>query len=164
MRSFLPPSEFELSALPEGLDVEQQLRNRQGVHMAFATTALTVDMLGRDQGERLAALKGLVQAWDYIARQHGEDVHVEYTGKPWQTLNIDVVDRAGTPTERDGITQYSVLNTERNVLLKLGQFGPTLTTNREKAAKQAQADNHLELVEVTTIPLGQKNPPRTNQR
>jgi hypothetical protein len=158
MRSFLPPSEFELSNLPESLDVEQQLKNRQGVHMAFATTALTVDLIGRDQGERRDALKGLVQAWDCIARQHGEDVHVEYTGKPWQTLNIDVVDRAGEPAEGDGLTQYGVLNTERDVLLKLGQFGPTLTTNREKAVKQAQADSHLELVEVTTIPLDQTTP------
>lgn len=106
MRSFLPPSEFELSDLPERLDVEQQLRDRQAVHMAFAITALTVDMLGRDQGERLDALKGLVQAWDYIARQHGEDVSVEYTGKPWQTLNIDVVDRVGNPADGGGITQY----------------------------------------------------------
>lgn len=158
MRSFLPPSEFELSELPEKLDVEQQLKERQGVHMAFATTALTVDILGRDQGERHDALKGLVQAWDYIARQHGEDVHVEYTGKPWQTLNIDVVDRAGEPAEGNRSTQYGVLNTERDVLLDLGQFGPTLTTSREKAAKQAQADSHLELVEITTIPLDQKNP------
>jgi hypothetical protein len=158
MRLFLPPSEFELSDLPERLDVEQQLKDRQGVHMAFATTALTVDILGRDQGERHDALKGLVQAWDYIARQHGEDVHVEYTGKPWQTLNIDVVDRAGEPAEGNRITQYGVLNTERDVLLNLGQFGPTLTTNREKAAKQAQADRHLELVKVTTIPLDQKSP------
>lgn len=158
MRSFLPPSEFELSDLPERLDVEQQLRDRQAVHMAFAITALTVDMLGRDQGERLDALKGLVQAWDYIARQHGEDVSVEYTGKPWQTLNIDVVDRAGNPTDGGGIIQYGVLNTERDVLLKLGQFGPTLTTDREKAAKQAQAGSHLELVEVTTIPLDPKTP------
>ena len=158
MRSFLPPSEFDLSDLPERLDVEQQLKNRKGVHMAFATTALTVDILGRDQGERQDALKGLVQAWDYIARQHGEDVHVEYTGKPWHTLNIDIVDRAGRPAEGDRITQYGVLNTERDVLLNLGQFGPTLTANREKAAKQAQADSHLELVEVTTIPLDQKNP------
>jgi hypothetical protein len=158
MRSFLPPSEFNLSDLSERLNVEQQLKNRQGVHMAFATTALTVDILGRDQGERRDALKGLVQAWDYIARQHGEDVHVEYTGKPWQSLNIDVIDRVGEAAAGDGITQYGVLNTERDVLLKLGQFGPTLTTNREKAAKQAQADSHLELVELTTIPLDQKNP------
>jgi len=158
MRSFLPPSEFDLSDLPERLDVEQQLKNRQGVHMAFATTALTVDILGRDQGERHNALKGLVQAWDYIARQHGEDVHVEYTGKPWQSLNIDVIDRASELAAGDEITQYGVLNTERDVLLKLGQFGPTLTTNREKAAKQAQADSHLELIEVTSIPLDQSSP------
>ena len=158
MRSFLPPSEFALSDLPERLDVEQQLKNRQGVHMAFATTALTVDILGRDQGERHDALKGLVQAWDYIARQHGEDVHVEYTGKPWQSLNINVIDRPGEPEAGDEITQYGVLNTERDILLKLGQFGPTLTTNREKAAKQAQADSHLELVEVTSIPLDQSSP------
>ncbi|MBP2251878.1 topoisomerase IA-like protein [Halarchaeum solikamskense] len=123
--------------------------------MAFATTALTVDILGRDQGERHDALKGLVQAWDYIARQHGEDVHVEYTGKPWQSLNINVIDRPGEPEAEGEITQYGVLNTERDILLKLGQFGPTLTTNREKAAKQAQADSHLELVEVTSIPLDQ---------
>ena len=155
MRSFLPPSEFDLSDLPERLDVEQQLKNRQGVHMAFATTALTVDILGRDQGERHDALKGLFQAWDYIARQHGEDVHVEYTGKPWQSLNINVIDRPGEPEAGDEITQYGVLNTERDILLKLGQFGPTLTTNREKAAKQARADSHLELVEVTSIPLDQ---------
>jgi hypothetical protein len=158
MRSFLPPSEFNLSDLPGRLDVEQQLKNRQGVHMAFATTALTVDMLGRDQGERRDALKGLAQAWDYLARQHGEDVHVEYTGKPWQTLNIDVIDRTGEPAAAGEITQYGVLNTERDVLLKLGQFGPTLTTNREKAAKQAQADSHLDLVEVTSIPLDQSSP------
>lgn len=158
MRSFLPPSEFDLSDLPERLDVEQQLKNRQGVHMAFATTALTVDILGRDQDERHDALKGLIQAWDYIARQHGEDVHVEYTGKPWQSLNIDVVDRADEPAAGGEITQYGVLNTERDILLKLGQFGPTLTTNREKAAKQAQADSHLELVEVTSIPLDQSSP------
>ena len=158
MRSFLPPSEFDLSDLPERLDVEQQLKNRQGVHMAFATTALTVDILGRDQGERHDALKGLVQAWDYIARQHGEDVHVEYTGKPWQSLNINVIDSPGEPEAGEKITQYGVLNTERDILLKLGQFGPTLTTNREKAAKQAQADSHLELVEVTSIPLDQSSP------
>ncbi|WP_049984726.1 hypothetical protein [Halobellus rufus] len=126
--------------------------------MAFATTALTVDILGRDQGERHDALKGLVQAWDYIARQHGEDVHVEYTGKPWQSLNINVIDRTGEPAAGDEITQYGVLNTERDTLLKLGQFGPTLTTNRGKAAKQAQADSHLELVEVTSIPLDQSSP------
>jgi hypothetical protein len=158
MRSFLPPSEFDLSDLPERLDVEQQLKNRQGVHMAFATTALTVDILGRDQGERHDALKGLIQAWDYIARQHGEDVHIEYTGKPWQSLNIDVVDRTDEPAAGGEIKQYGVLNTERDVLLKLGQFGPTLTTNREKAAKQARADSHLELVEVKSIPFDQKNP------
>lgn len=158
MRSFLPPSEFDLSDLPERLDVEQQLKNRQGVHMAFATTALTVDILGRDQGERHDALKGLVQAWDYLARQYGEDVHVEYTGKPWQSLNIDVIDRADKPAAGGEIKQYGVLNTERDVLLKLGQFGPTLTTNRGKAAKQAQADSHLELVEVTSIPLDQSSP------
>ena len=158
MRSFLPPSEFDLSDLPERLDVEQQIKNRQGVHMAFATTALTVDILGRDQGERHDALKGLIQAWDYIARQHGEDVHVEYTGKPWQSLNINVIDRPGEPEAGEKITQYGVLNTERDILLKLGQFGPTLTTNREKAAKQAQADSHLELVEVTSIPLDQSSP------
>ena len=158
MRSFLPPSEFDLSDLPERLDVEQQIKNRQGVHMAFATTALTVDILGRDQGERHDALKGLIQAWDYIARQHGEDVHVEYTGKPWQSLNINVIDSPGEPEAGEKITQYGVLNTERDILLKLGQFGPTLTTNREKAAKQAQADSHLELVEVTSIPLDQSSP------
>jgi len=158
MLSFLPHSEFELSDLPDELEVGQQLDNRKGLHMAFAITALTVDMLGTDQGERQDALKGLVQAWDYIARQHGEDVHVEYVGRPWRSLEIDVVDRDGYPTEGEGITQYGVLNVEREVLLKLGQFGPTLTTNREMAAEQAQAGSHLELVEVTTVPLSNTTP------
>lgn len=155
MRSLLPHSEFELSELPETLGVEQQLTDRRQVHTAFATTALTVAALGRDQGDRLNALKGLVQAWDYLARQHSEDVHVEYTGQPWQTLDTEVVDRAGVGDGNEGITQYGVLNTERDVLLKLGQFGPTLTVNREAAATKAQGDSHLELVQVTTIPVAE---------
>lgn len=49
--------------------------------------------------------------------------------------------------------QYGVLNTERDILLKLGQFGPTLTSNQDKAAKRAQGESHLELVRIETTPL-----------
>lgn len=155
MRSFLPRSEFELSALPEILDVEQTLSERRHVHTAFATTLLTVDTLGRDGGERKDALKGLVQAWDYFARQHGEDVYVEYHGQPWQSLETDVTVRDPVDVPANGDAQYGVLNTERDVFLKLGSFGPTLTESRERAAKQARVDDHLELVQVIPIPVGQ---------
>lgn len=57
-------------------------------------------------------------------------------------------------SEQDG-AQYGVLNTERDVLLKLGQFGPTLTSNRDKAAKRAQGESHLELVRVETTLLAE---------
>lgn len=156
MRSFLPQSEFELSALPEMLDVEQTLTERRQVHTAFATTLLTVDTLGHDGGERQDALKGLVQAWDYLARQHGEDVHVEYVGQPWRSLSTDITDRDSTDVPVRSNAQYGVLNTERDVLLKLGSFGPMLTSSREKAAKQARGGDHLDLVQVTTIPVSQQ--------
>lgn len=55
--------------------------------------------------------------------------------------------------------QYGVLNTERDILLKLGQFGPSLTSNRDKAARQAGGDNphenHLKLVRIETIPIAE---------
>jgi hypothetical protein len=56
--------------------------------------------------------------------------------------------------------QYGVLNTERDVLLKLGQFGPTLTSNRDKAAKRAQGESHLELVRIETTPLAESEESR----
>jgi len=159
MLSYLPPREFRLSDLPEILEVGQDLSSRQGVHMALATSALTVDRLGRDQGERRDALRGIVQAWDYIARQHGEDVHVEYSRQLCPSHSIDIVDRDGYPETREGVTQYGVLNRDRNLLLKLGQHGPTLTTNKETAAKQAFGESHLELVEVTTRPVVKRPEP-----
>jgi hypothetical protein len=56
--------------------------------------------------------------------------------------------------------QYGVLNTERDVLLKLGQFGPTLTSNQDKAAKRAQGESHLELVRIETTPLAESEEAR----
>lgn len=41
--------------------------------------------------------------------------------------------------------KYAVLNTERNVFLSLGQFGPHYTTEKKKAARQA-TDVHLKLI------------------
>lgn len=55
-------------------------------------------------------------------------------------------------TDQDD-AQYGVLNTERDILLKLGQFGPTLTAHRDKATKRAQEGDHLELVRIETTPL-----------
>jgi hypothetical protein len=56
--------------------------------------------------------------------------------------------------------QFGVLNTERDILLKLGQFGPTLTSHRDKAAKQAQGEDHLQLVRIETTPVAESEESR----
>jgi len=54
-----------------------------------------------------------------------------------------------------------VLNTERDIFLKLGQFGPTLTTSREKATKKAEEEeDHLEAVRIKTVSLSQTEDPQ----
>lgn len=46
--------------------------------------------------------------------------------------------------------KYAVLNTEQDLLLKLGQFGPHYTEDRTKAAKKA-TDSHLQLIKLEFI-------------
>jgi hypothetical protein len=74
---------------------------------------------------------------------------------PDGTVQYESFDHSPERSEASGQddTQYGVLNTERDILLKLGQFGPTLTSNRDKAAKQAEGEDHLELVHIETTPL-----------
>ena len=55
------------------------------------------------------------------------------------------------PTDQE--EQFAVLNTERDILLKLGSFGPSLTSHPEKAIKKARGESHLEAVKVETIPI-----------
>ena len=59
------------------------------------------------------------------------------------------------PDDTDQEPQFAVLNTERNLLLKLGAFGPALTSNREKATTKAREGDHLEAVKVETVPVSE---------
>lgn len=43
---------------------------------------------------------------------------------------------------------YAVLNTERDVFVKLGQHGPHVTASFERAKRQADTEDHLTTVEV----------------
>ena len=63
-------------------------------------------------------------------------------------------------TTNDSEAQYGVLNTERDILLKLGQFGPTLTSSREKATKKAEGEDHLEPVRIETVSLSEDTSPQ----
>ena len=74
---------------------------------------------------------------------------------PDGTVEYDSFDHSPEKPETrgQGNAEYGVLNTERDVLLKLGQFGPTLTSSREKAATKAQGGDHLELVRIETMPV-----------
>lgn len=148
MRSFLPRSDFELSALPEILEVEQALTDRRTVHTAFATTLLTIDH-GLSGSERSDALKGLVQTWDYFARQHGEDVVVEYSGQPWQELTTSIIFRKPPDEVADDDNQYAVINTADESFFDLG--GTALTSSLETAATHAQLAHHFELVHLRPI-------------
>lgn len=150
MRTFLPRSNFEHSSLEETLGVEQTLMKRRPVHTAFATTLLTIDH-GMTGSERLDALKGLVQAWDYFARQHGEDVVVEYTGKPWQELTTSITSRKLNSEMRNGDNWYAVANTARDTFLDLG--GTLLTSSLETAATQVPLSDQFELVHLQHVPI-----------
>lgn len=151
MRPFLPRSEFELSELSDVLDVEQPLTDRRQVHTTLAIALLTIDHLG-PKGERHDLLKGLVQAWDYVARQHDEDVSVEYTGQPWQNLSTTVTTRETTDDDKQD-AQYAILNTRSGMFLNLEGTGPMLTTRRKAAAAHARMADHLALVRVESLPL-----------
>lgn len=148
MRSFLPRSDFELSALPEILEVKQALTDRRTVHTAFATTLLTIDH-GLSGSERSDALKGLVQTWDYFARQHAENVVVEYTGQPWQELTTSITSRKPSDEVANDDNRYAVINAVDESFLNLG--GASATSSWETAATRAQLANYFELVHLRTI-------------
>lgn len=56
--------------------------------------------------------------------------------------------------------QFAVLNTDRNILLKLGSFGPSLTGDPEKAIQKARGESHLEAVKVETLPVPEEELPQ----
>lgn len=79
----------------------------------------------------------------------------QWTVWPDGTIRQDSFNtRPEKPTD-DQEKQFAVLNTERNLLLKLGAFGPALTSNREKATKKAREGDHLEAVEIETVPVSE---------
>jgi hypothetical protein len=86
----------------------------------------------------------------------------QWSAWPDGTVQYESLDHSpeqSAASEQDD-AQYGVLNTERDILLKLGQFGPTLTSNQDKAAKRAQGESHLELVRIETTPLAESKESR----
>ena len=77
----------------------------------------------------------------------------QWTVWPDGTLRHDSFNISPEKPSDDQEEQFAVLNTERNLLLKLGQFGPALTSNREKATKKAREGDHLEAVEIETVSI-----------
>jgi hypothetical protein len=55
----------------------------------------------------------------------------------------------------DEDAQFGVLNTDRDLFVKLGSGGPALTSDRDKAVEEASGkyNNHLEPVRVETTPI-----------
>ena len=74
---------------------------------------------------------------------------------PDGTVQYDSFDHSPDKPEPEehGDAQYGVLNTERDVFLKLGPHGPALTSSPENALKNAQEGTHLEPVRVETISI-----------
>jgi hypothetical protein len=77
---------------------------------------------------------------------------------PDGTVQYDSLDHSPEkPEASDEDAQFGVLNTERDLLLKLGQFGPAFTSDRDKAIEKAggdhPAESHLAPVRVETIPV-----------
>lgn len=78
---------------------------------------------------------------------------------PDGTIQYDSFDhspeKSETTDEDDG--QFAVLNTERDLFLKLGPGGPALTSRRNKAIEEASGkyNSHLEPVRIETTPIAE---------
>lgn len=79
---------------------------------------------------------------------------------PDGTIQYDSFDhspaKSETTDEDDG--QFAVLNTERDLFLKLGPGGPALTSRRDKAIEEASGkyNSHLEPVRIETTSIGEE--------
>mgnify|MGYP006280613493 CR=1 FL=1 len=76
--NYIPKGENRLSDLYDVLDVEQRVDRQQGAHLALGIAMSNVDMFMDDSEEKHDVLKGIWQAWDYLARKEGVDPTLRY--------------------------------------------------------------------------------------
>jgi len=86
----LPRKEFDFRSVWDQIGVEQTLDRRRGFHMAAAIALVELDRADMHAEHRESAMKAVLQMWDYVAADHGENLDVEHNRT---SVRIDVVDQ-----------------------------------------------------------------------